>query len=131
HIAAGSDLNAKDPVGGSSPLISATLFGRTAIARVLIDGGADLNFQNNEGSTALHTAAFFCRPEIMQSLLEKGANKTISNKYGATAYQSVESSFAEAKPVYESLAKMLEPMGLKLDFAYLEKTRPQMAAMLK
>jgi hypothetical protein len=26
---------------------------------------------------------------------------------------------------------MLEPMGLKLDHAHLEKTRPEIAAMLK
>jgi len=26
----------------------------------VIEAGADLNFQNNDGSTALHSAAFFC-----------------------------------------------------------------------
>src|SRR5689334_14986426 len=64
HLAAGTDINAKDPFGGSSPLISACLFGKTAMAQMLMDAGADLNFRNNDGSTALHTAAFFCRPEL-------------------------------------------------------------------
>ena len=64
HIAAGSNLNEKEPIGGSSPLISACLFGKTDIAKVLIDAGADANFQNNDGSTPLHTAAFFCRPRL-------------------------------------------------------------------
>src|SRR5690606_36338394 len=59
HIAAGTDLNTKDPFGGSSPLISAAVFGKTEEAKILIDAGADINFQNNDGSTALHTAAFF------------------------------------------------------------------------
>ncbi len=131
HIAAGSNLNEKDPLGGSSPLISASLFGKTEIAKALIDAGADLNFQNNDGSTALHTASFFCRPEIVQMLLDKGANKTIKNKYNQTAYESVAASFAEVKASYDALGAMLEPMGLKLDHAFLERTRPVIAAMLK
>ena len=131
HIAAGSNLNVKDPIGGSSPLISACLFGKTEIAKALIEAGADLNFRNNEGSTALHTASFFCRPEIVRMLLNKGADKKIKNKYGSTAYESVAGSYADMKGAYESLGKMLEPMGLKLDYAQIEKTRPVVAAMLK
>ena len=131
HITAGSNLNEKDPLGGSSPLISACLFGKTAMAKILIEAGAELNFQNNDGSTALHTASFFCRPEIVRMLLDKGADKTIKNKYGQTAYESVSGPFADVKNAYNGLGKMLEPMGLKLDHTYLEKTRPEIAAMLK
>ncbi len=29
------------------------------------------------------------------------------------------------------MGKVLGPMGLKLDYAYIEKTRPQIAATLK
>jgi uncharacterized protein len=131
HIAAGSNINEKDPFGGSSPLISASLFGKTDIAKLLIDAGADINFQNNDGSTALLTASFFCRPEIVKLLLDKGADKTIKNKYGATAYDTVITPFSEVKNTYDMMGKMLEPMGLKLDYAYIEKTRPEIAAMLK
>jgi len=131
HIAAGTDLNTKDPFGGSSPLITATVFGKTAMAKVLIEAGADLNFQNNDGSTALHTAAFFCRPEIVQMLLDKGADKTIRNNYNVTASESVATPFSEAKNVYDIMGKALAPMGLKLDYAYVEKTRPEIVAMLK
>lgn len=131
HIAAGSNINEKDPYGGSSPLISAALFGKTEVAKLLIDAGADINFQNNEGSTALHTSAFFCRPEIVKMLLEKNADKTIKNKYNSTAYESVAGPYADLKPTYEALEKMLSPMGLKLDYAYVEKTRPEIAEMLK
>ncbi|MFT3823333.1 MAG: ankyrin repeat domain-containing protein [Chitinophagaceae bacterium] len=131
HIASGTNLNEKDPIGGSSPLISACLFDKTAIAKLLIDAGADINFQNNDGSTPLHTAAFFCRPDIVQMLLVKKADKTIKNKYGQTAYEIVAGPFASVKQVYDGLGKMLAPMGLKLDYTYIEKTRPQIAAMLK
>jgi ankyrin repeat protein len=131
HIAAGSNLNERDPFGGSSPLITASLFGKTEMAKVLIDAGADLNFQNNDGSTALLTAAFFCRPEIVKLLLDKGADKSLKNKYGATAFQTVSGPFSETKNTYDMMGKMLEPMGLKLDYAYIEKTRPEIAEMLK
>lgn len=131
HIAAGSDINIKDPFGGSSPLISAAVFGKEDIAKVLIDAGADLNIQNNDGSTALHTAAFFCRPALVKLLLQKGADKTIKNKFNSTAYEGVIAPFNDVKPVYEMMGNALGPMGLKLDFAYIEKTRPEIAALLK
>lgn len=131
HIAAGSNLNEPDPFGGSSPLISAAVFGKPEAARILIEAGADIDFQNNDGSTALITAAYFCRPEIVKMLLDKGANKTITNKYGATAYQSVSYPFADAKESYDMMGKMLQPMGLNLDYVYIEKTRPEIAEMLK
>ena len=131
HIAAGSNINEKDPYGGSSPLISASLFGKTKIAKILIDAGADINIQNNDGSTALHTAAFFCRREIVTMLLEKKADKAIRNNYKTTAYESVAGSFNDVKSTYEMMEKMLGPMGLKLDFVYVKKTRPVIAAMLK
>lgn len=131
HIAAGTNLNEKDPFGGSSPLITAAVFGKPKMAKVLIDAGADLNFQNNEKSTALHTAAFFCRPEIVKMLLDKGADKTIKNNYGGTAYDNVATPFEQMKGAYEMMEKVLGPMGLKLDYAYIEKTRPEIAAMLK
>lgn len=131
HIEAGSDLNIKDPFGGSSPLISAAVFGKTEAAKLLLDAGVDINFQNNDGSTALHTAAFFCRPEIVKMLLEKNADTTIKNSYGATPYDNVAGPFSELKDVYGMMEQSLGPMGLKLDYAYLEKTRPEIAEMLK
>jgi len=131
HLQAGTNINEQDPFGGSSPLISAAVFDKPQIAQVLIDAGADLNFQNKDGSTALHTAAFFCRPGIVKMLLDKGADKTIRNKYGATPYESVAIPFADVKEAYDMMGQMLSPMGLKLDYAYIEKTRPEIAAMLK
>ncbi|SEL54025.1 ankyrin repeat domain-containing protein [Parapedobacter koreensis] len=131
HIAAGTNLNEKDPFGGSSPLITAAIFGKPAMAELLITAGADLNFQNNEGSTPLISAAFFGRAEIVRMLLDSGADKTIKNKYGATAYDSVAAPFGEVKNTYDIMGKMLAPMGLKLDYAHLEKVRPEIATMLK
>lgn len=131
HIEAGTDINRKDQLSGSTPLITAATFGKTAIAKALIDANANLDIKNNEGSTALHAAAFFCRIEIVQMLIDAGADKTIENNHAATARQSVIVSFAEMKPVYEMIKQQLEPLGLKLDMSEIEMARPVIAMMLQ
>lgn len=131
HLKSGKSINEKEPMNASTPLITATVFGKTEMARMLIDAKANINAQNNDGSTALHTAAFFCRPDIVKLLLEKGANKSIKNKYGQTAYETVSGPFSQVKEIYKSIGAMLEPAGLKLDLVFLEKTRPQVASLLR
>ena len=131
HIQSGTNLNEKEPEGGSSPLITATMFGQTEAALALIEAGADVNQTNNDGSTALHTAAFFCRTEIIEALLANGIDKTIKNNSGATAAESVAAPFEAVKPIYDYFSKVYEPLGLTLDYERLEKTRPMIAEMLK
>jgi len=131
HIKAGSDLNVIEPMGGSTPLISATVFGKTEVAIALIKAGADLNCTNNEGSTALHSASFLCRNEIVKALIEKGADKTIKNKVGATALESVQAPFEAVKGIYDFISKELGPLGFKLDYKQIEANRPIIARMLE
>jgi len=131
HIAAGSDINRKDPMSNSTPLISAATFGKTEVAKLLIEAGADLALTNNDGATALHAAAFFCQVEIVQLLIDAKANKQLRNNYGATPRESVIGPFADIKPIYEMLQQQLAPLGLQLDLSELEKKRPVVAMMLK
>ncbi len=131
HIEAGSDLDEKEPTVGSSPLISAAVFGKTEVARALIEGGASVDLQNNEGSTALHSAAFLCRLEIVEMLLEKGADKDLLNNFGSTALQSVSGPFSDVKFIYDQFSKDLGPLGFKLDYKYVEATRPKIAELLQ
>ncbi len=131
HIAAGTDLNSKEPMGGSTPLISAATFDKKEIAEVLIEAGAELSIKNKDGSTALHSAAFFCRVEIVQMLINAGADKGIKNNFGATAFESISGPFAEVKPIYEMMQQQLGSLGLQLDMKELEETRPVIAMMLQ
>jgi hypothetical protein len=131
HIAAGTDLNIVNPMSGGTPLITATVFGKNESAILLIDGGADLEVTNNEGATALHIAAFLCREDIVKALLAKGADRTARNNEGATALDSVAGPFDQVKPIYDMLQMMLGPLGLELDYAYIEETRPKIAEILR
>jgi NAD(P)-dependent dehydrogenase (short-subunit alcohol dehydrogenase family) len=131
HIEAGADLNQREPMGGSSPLMVAATFGHTDVAKALIEAGADIDQQNNEGSTALLAAAFLCRTEIVAALLEAGADKSIRNNAGSTALDVVTVPFEEARNMYDFIGEALAPFGLELDYDRLETTRPKIAEMLR
>jgi hypothetical protein len=131
HIEAGSDLNVLEPSRASTPLITAAALGKTDAARILIDAGADLDYQNNDGATALHTAAFFCHVDIVEALLAEGADKTLRNGDGVTARQAVEIPFEQAKGVYDAMGVALRPVGVVLDYDRIKATRPIVAEMLK
>jgi len=135
HIAAGTDLNQKDPnplgTKGSS-LHAAAAFGYTEVAVALIEGGADVNQKDKEGQTPLHTAAFFCYPEIVQSLLENGADKTIKDNDGQTALGMVQFPWSVTKGIYELIDGIVfKPAGKPLDYNRIQKTRPQVAAIIR
>ena len=131
HIEAGTDLNQKEPMSGSTPLITAVTFGKNDIAKALIDAGADLEVKNNDGSTALHSAAFFCRVEVVQMLVDANAQKDVRNNYGSTPRESVMGPFEPVQPIYEMMQQQLGPFGLQLDMAEVKKTRPVIAMMLQ
>lgn len=131
HIIAKTDLNEKEVMSGSTPIITAATFGKNQIAKLLIDAGVDLSKKNNDGATALHTAAFFCRIEIVRMLIDANADKSIRNNFGATPKESVMGPFADIKPIYVMLQEQLSPIGLKIDLNEIEKTRPIIVQMLQ
>ncbi len=135
HIAAGTDLNQKDPKPtgkGESALGIAALFGHTSVSKALIDAGADLNGKNNDGSTPLHMAAFLCRTEIVQMLIEKGADRSIRNNTGTTALESVQAPWIAMKGIYDLVnAFLFTPMQMPLDYDRIQKARPKIAKLLQ
>ena len=74
HIAAGTDVNAKDKYG-ESPLLFAATFGHKKIAELLIANGADVNTKIDKiGMTPLHIATGQGYKEIVELLIAKGAD---------------------------------------------------------
>ena len=135
HIAAGTDLNQVDPnpLGSKgSSLHAAAAFGYTEVAVALIEAGANVNQKENEGQTPLHTAALFCYPKIAQALLDNGADKTIKDNDGQTALEMVVFPWEIAKGIYELLDGIIfKPAGKPLDYNRIQKTRPQVAAIIR
>ncbi|MDH3457878.1 MAG: SDR family NAD(P)-dependent oxidoreductase [Gemmatimonadota bacterium] len=130
-IEAGADVNAREGMGGSSPLITAATFGETQAVSTLIEAGAAINQQNNEGSTALLAAAFMAHADIVELLLAAGADKSIRNAGGVTALDVVAPPFEELRNLYDLVGAALAPYGLELDYERIEATRPRIAEMLR
>ena len=130
HIQAGTDVNTKEPTVASTPLITASLFGKTEIVILLIESGAQVNYQNNDGSTALHTAAFFCHTQIVRTLLEHGGDVNIRNNSGSTALESVQAPFEMVEGIYDYFKNTLGPLGLVLDYDKIKTTRPKIAEII-
>ena len=128
QIAAGTDVNAKESPGGSTPLLVAAIFGRVEAAKLLIEKGANVNAGSNDGATALHGAAFFCHTEIVKLLLGKGAEVNAKNIRGETPFDAVAGEWSpELEGIYKSLAGL---WNLQLDRDKIKSARPKMAAVL-
>jgi hypothetical protein len=129
HSAAGTDLNAKEPSGGSTPLMIAALVGQTEAAKLLIEKGANINAGNNEGSTALLIAAFFCHTETVKLLLDKGADVNAKNIRGETVLDAVAGEWSqELEGIYRYIAGLLQ---IQVDLERIKAARPQVAAILR
>ena len=72
HIAAGTDVNAKD-VFGWTLLLQAVAGGHKEIVELLIDNGAEVNGKTDEGWIPLSLAACESHKEIVELLISEGA----------------------------------------------------------
>lgn len=83
-IAQGADVNAYDLFG--TPLHLAAAKGRTGIAVILIDRGADLEAPGEpEGALPLHTAALNGQAQVAALLIDRGAKVDARDAAGRTA----------------------------------------------
>ncbi|MGB2806845.1 MAG: ankyrin repeat domain-containing protein [Sedimentisphaerales bacterium] len=129
HLEAGTDVDAKQPPGGGTPLLVAATFGRAEAAKFLIEKGANVNASSNDGATALHGAAFFCHAEIVKLLLDRGAKVNAKNIRGETPLDAVAGSWSqELEGIYKWLAELWK---LQLDLERIKATRPGIAALLR
>ena len=69
---------------GFTPLQVAAYEGHTAIAKALIDAGADVNAKKGDGFTPLHVATVNERTEIAQALITAGAKVDAKDEDGWT-----------------------------------------------
>lgn len=78
-------IYAVQPVGDWTPLMYAARDGAIDAVRALVDGGADMNLVDPDGTTALTLAILNGHFDAAVALLDKGANPNIPDKNGMTA----------------------------------------------
>jgi len=126
-----ANLNCKEYWTGNTPLISAILGWNIAniekpeylkIIEYLIESGADLNLQNNQGNTALIQAAKGNKMHIVNLLLKNGADITIFNNENKTFFDYL---IAHAK-----LSFLYDFIYYILNAEYVEEIKGAQSALL-
>ena len=102
-------VNEVEPRFGSMPLHMAVYFGRTDIARTLIESGADVEAPGLQGWTPLVMAALRGRLEVTGYLLEAGADP------GAASANGELPLIAAASRGEANIAKRLIAAGARAD----------------
>jgi ankyrin repeat protein len=113
----GADVNYRDPSSGSTPLMMACTYGFKNIAEMLIDHGAKVNLQADNGATALIGAARR-HPKLVKLLLENGADvHIISAETGGPLTASIIHALTGGGT---EIAELLLENGAKVDEAASE-----------
>lgn len=105
HLLQSIDVNAVcNSIGeGLTPLMQAASSGNIAVAKTLIEHGANVNKSNRFGGTPLHRAASHGRSEFLRLLIDSGADINAANVNGTTAL-----TFAAYKGYPACVALLLE-----------------------
>jgi len=85
HLAAGTDVNAKDEVYGGIPLHFAAGGGHKEIFELLLTKGADVNARTANGLTVFFAAILGSNKEVVELLIANGADVSAKNEEGWTA----------------------------------------------
>lgn len=129
HLAAGADINGRAPIGNSTPLIIASLYGHKDVAALLIEKGADLSIPSDHGASPLLIASFFGHRDIVKLLLDKGADVNAKNKDGRTPLDTVSGAWGPGiEGVYKYFAGILQ---MEIDLPRIRKARPEVAKLLR
>ena len=104
HLAAGTDVNAKDELG-RTPLYRTAYNGHREISELLITEGADLDAKDGNGWTPLHGAAYKGHDSIVALLIAGGADLNAKDADGDTPWD-----WAKNKP---ETAELLRKHGGK------------------
>ena len=82
------DINAPDPEFKMPPLHIAALFGKTKVAELLLNRGANVQQRDDGNRTALHGAAFLGRVGVVRLLLDRGIDVSVRGDDDDTAMDS-------------------------------------------
>ena len=106
-IEQGTDLEAKDPGAGASPLHYAVMKGEMPLVGMLVQRGADVNSRTKSGTTPLHTAVLYGRFEVAEYLLDKGSDVNAKSASGATPLSLADTAR------FQRIGKLLRERGAR------------------
>lgn len=89
YLEDGGDPNMKTRDAKPLLFIASGPKGGEAVARLLLDAGADPNATTEDGRSPLHNAAAWCDVEMVQLLVAGGVDLTLTNADGETALDVV------------------------------------------
>jgi ankyrin repeat protein len=98
----GAKIDTRDDIIRVSPLMSVSMIGRTSMARLLIESGAEVCAVDTHGDTPLHHAAGSNRLDAVELLLCNGADALAKNELGETPLDVAK--LMNAKDTYTFLA---------------------------
>jgi ankyrin repeat protein len=82
---------------GSPELLVAIRDGDRSQVQKLLDGGADVNTADKDGTTALMHSVLESDPRMMKLLIDRGANVNAKNSQGSTALMYAATNLAKAR----------------------------------
>lgn len=112
-IAEGADLNVREDFYSMTPLLMACNSNYEEVAKVLIEGGADIHLKASNGGTALLFAAMRSK-ELTKLLLSKGADITARSDNGSGVITNCTMGIISGRVDYE-LAELLLSKGAEID----------------
>ena len=105
------------------PLHCAVLWNQPAVAKLLLESGADLERRDpDRNTTPLRYAIVYAKPEMVQLLISQGANSGAIVEEGTTAMQlavsGVNGEFGDYEDLpdrseYQMITELLQELGVK------------------
>ena len=104
HLAAGTDVNAKEEYG-RTPLHFAAGGGKEEVVELLIANGADVNGKVTAGPTPLFLAVRYGQKEVSELLIEKGADVNAKDDDDETPLDFAEEVWEDDSPENKAAKK--------------------------
>ncbi len=111
----------------SSDLLNAVVAGDVAKAAALLNGGADCNYKNEEGTTALMLAAAVGNIAIVEKLIKAGAEVDATDARGWTAMMKALFNHEQNRGYPDVVSELIEA-GANIEHQVSYGTRPLMIA---
>jgi len=109
----GADVNANDPLFGTTPLTWAALLGKPKAVDLLLKEKAHPDRPNRDGGTPLHAAAFLGEQECVKLLIEAGANVNARNHNQETPMDVITVSWIVTKGIADFLQIPVDEKAVK------------------